>query len=274
MTRSAAVIAIPLVAAALFGSVFGLAGRAGVWAWAAYTGAGLLLVVAIVFQVVARLRAQRREQTLRTARERLELRLRDELMPWASTLADMPTVPFADRIAYLKPVAVQAVAALWALTEDHVDRLRANIYLLDADSQQMESLAHTGRGERPQPFVAGTPRGDNALEFVAGTKTAFYPDLRRERPDGYDGTMSGYDTFIAVPIWTDNGHYGMVTVDAPAAGSLTLGDVSLAELVAELMTIPFEIAQDGSAAEPPPARGRAPRSTTSGSDRPGDGERT
>ena len=237
-------VAIPLIAAGLVGPLFGLAPRAGRWEWALYTASAASLLIAVIFQVVAKVRELRRARDVETAQELLRRRLRDELLPFASTLAEMPQVPFAERLAYLKPVATQAVIALRELTEDHVPRMRANIYILDADAQAMESLAHSGRGDKPKPFEADTERGDNALEFVAGTTTAYYPDLRRERPSGYDGSMSGYNSFIAVPIWTDNGHYGMVTVDSPTAGSLTPGDVSIAELIAEFMSIPFEIAQD------------------------------
>lgn len=244
-------VAVPLIAAGLVGPVFGLAGRFREWELWLYAASAALLIVAVTFQVVAKVRELRRARTVDQALERLRGRLRDELLPFASTLAEMPQVPLAARSAYLKPVATQAVIALRELTEVHVPRVRANIYLLDAAEQSMESLAHSGRGDRPKPFVAGTARGVNALEFVAGTATAYYPDLRQQRPSGYDGSMSGYQSFIAVPIWTESGHYGMVTVDAPIPGSLTVGDVSLAELVAELMSIPFEIAQDtGARADP------------------------
>lgn len=108
----------------------------------------------------------------------------------------------------------------------------------------MDSIAHGGRGERPRPFVAGTPRGDAALSFIDKKAVGFFPDLRKNRPTGYDGTMSGYCTYIAAPIWTESGSYGMVTLDAPKADSFDDGDVALVELTAEMMSIAFEIGQD------------------------------
>lgn len=220
-------VATPLVAAGLVGPTFGAAAKFPGWEWGFYLGAGLLLAIAVLFQVLAKLRDRRQTADVITAREDLKLKLRDELLPFLSTVADMARVPFEQRNAYLKPVATQAVMVMRTLIEDHVDRLRANIYLLDADEQQMESLAHTGRGEKPKPFVAGTARGDDALEFAAKQETAFYPDLGRKKPVGYEGSMSGYKTFIAVPIWTESGSYGMVTLDAPQPKSFTAGDASI-----------------------------------------------
>lgn len=81
------------------------------------------------------------------------------------------------------------------------------------------------------------------MKFLNRRVTAYYPDLREKKPTGYDGSMSGYQTYISVPIWTERGVYGMVTVDAPNAGTLDEGDVALVEMVAELMSIPFEVGQ-------------------------------
>jgi hypothetical protein len=115
----------------------------------------------------------------------------------------------------------------------------------------MKPIAHIGRGERPGPFIAGTVRGDAALNFLDGHRAKFYEDLTTSgKPDGYDGTMNDYNTFVAVPVWTETGVYGMVTLDAPSALSLDSGDVALTELVAEFMAAAFEVAQDQDAPSP------------------------
>jgi hypothetical protein len=142
---------------------------------------------------------------------------------------------------------------LRSIVSEHVGRPRAVVYLLNVDANplQMESIGHHGRGARPRPFIEGTPRGDAALAFLEERSTAFYRNLNgRKKPAGYDGTMAGYRTFIAAPIYTPSaGVYGMVTLDAPEPNSLTLGDVALTELIADLMSIPFEVAQDEDAPE-------------------------
>jgi hypothetical protein len=233
--------AVPLIAAGAAGPVIGLAFRVPGSEWL-FVGLGaVLLGIAVVFQVRAKLN-ERREST---AHERFKLRLRDEAMPFLTTAAEMARLPFDERAAFLKPVALQAVALLRGLVE--VERSRANVYVLDLDQPelQMVSIAHSGRGERPKPFVAGTDRGDSALEFMQGQATAYFADLDEESPVGFVVEEHDYRTFVSVPIWTDAGAYGMVTLDAPKASTLTPGDVALVEAVAEMMTIPFEIAQDG-----------------------------
>ena len=71
-----------------------------------------------------------------------------------------------------------------------------------------------------------------------------------ENPGGYDGTMSDYKTLVSVPIWTETGAYGMVTLDAPASKSLDAGDVALTEIIAEFMSAAFEVAQDQDSPSP------------------------
>jgi GAF domain-containing protein len=71
-------------------------------------------------------------------------------------------------------------------------------------------------------------------------KPAFYPDLTKEKPKGYDGTMENYKTFIAVPVWASGNVYGMVTVDAPKPRSLVLEDKYVIEMFADVVSIAFE----------------------------------
>lgn len=196
--------------------------------------------------ITTKVRESRQALTIAEAREKQLVQLRDHLMPMASTIADMARYPLTERAPYLESVGKVAASALAAVASAHVDRPRAVVYLLDAETPpSMRSIAHSGRGERPRPFLAGTARGDAALNFLDGHRRAFYEDLSKgPKPDGYDGTMSDYKSFVAVPIWTETGAYGMVTLDAPAPDSLDGGDVALTELVAEFMSAAFEVAQD------------------------------
>lgn len=214
--------------------------------WLYSIAALIVFVAALAIAVVARVLESRRALTIANAREKQFVQLRDQLMPMASTIADMARHPLAEREPYLESVAKVGASALAAAVGTHVDRPRAVVYLLDAETPpSMRSIGHSGRGERPRPFLAGTVRGDAALNFLDGHRRAFYENLSKgEKPDGYDGTMSDYKTFVAVPIWTETGVYGMVTLDAPAPNSLDGGDVALTELVAELMSAAFEVAQD------------------------------
>jgi transcriptional regulator with GAF, ATPase, and Fis domain len=223
----------------------------GAWKGFLFAFAILSMLFALAVAVVGKIREHRRARKLKNAREQQRLELRDRLMPVASTVADMAMLPQAERLSSLKTVAQTAAGALSALVATEAARARAVVYMLDADRQpvRMVSIGHAGRGERPRPFEAGTARGDGALTFLEGLATAYYPDLSAEKPDGYEGTAQGYNTFISVPIWTEQGVYGMVTLDALKAGTLDTGHVALVELLAEILAIPFEVGQDDDAAE-------------------------
>ncbi|GAA2074037.1 GAF domain-containing protein [Microbacterium hatanonis] len=194
--------------------------------------------------------ADARQEAVATARREQLIKLRDVFMRFASTTADMALQPLEERHGYLKMVANVAAEALAGMVGGRVHRPRAVVYLLYSDPTRMESIGHGGRGERPRPFEADTPRGDAALDFLDAKTTASYPNLDKVKPAGYEGTGSGYKTFISVPIWTANGVYGMVSLDAPKANSFDDGDVALTELTAELMSIPFEVGQDQDTPEP------------------------
>ena len=209
--------------------------------WAVPVGIALI-AAAIALQVVQIYRDRRTVAGLDDERATLRRELRDGLKPIAELLAQLPALDYEARAVKVQVIAQAAVGALFALLSPHVREVRATVYSLSSDPDRMVWLAHVGRGQKPRPFVGGTTRGDAALEFIQELRPVLFPDLGRHRPDGYEGTMTDYRTFIAVPIWTDGSLYGMVTVDAPDPHSLSESDVYLAELVAELMAASFEVA--------------------------------
>jgi hypothetical protein len=245
--------AVPLLLAAGAAQVFGWAARStgDAQAWLFVAGAALSLL-AIGLTAFTKVREHQRGATVDSATNAQLIALSDEIRPLATAIAEMARLPLDQRRQELRVVAQGAVIALRSIVAQHASRSRAVVYLLNVDAMplQMESIGHNGRGARPRPFVEGTTRGDAALAFLEERSTAYYRNLNgRKKPAGYDGTMAGYRTFIAAPIFTGAGVYGMVTLDAPEANSLTTGDVALTELVADLMAIPFEVAQDQDAPE-------------------------
>ena len=181
------------------------------------------------------------------------VRVHDELIPVASSIADMARYPLSDRGLYLKAVAQAAASALEKLVSEHVQRPRAVVYWLDVDAGpvSMKPLGFKGRGRRPQPFEAGTTRGDAAIEFAfEGKPGTIWPDLTSTKPPGFVGSASDYKTFVSMPISTESGAYGMVSLDAPEPNSLTAGDQSIAAIIAEVMSIAFEVGQDQNTPDP------------------------
>lgn len=245
--RRAGASAATLLMAAVGPTLIGFTGTVGpFWALTLFGGVALL-IGACVIQAVQILRDGRRIKSVADEREEMRQKIRDSLMPIPELIAQLPALGYGDRAHRLQGIAHACAAALYMLVSPKVDGVRANVFALKDGPDRMEWLAHVGRGETPRPFIAGTARGDAALAFITELKPSFYPDLTTNEPDGYEGSMSGYKTFVAVPIWSDQGVHGMVTIDAPKKNTLNIGDQYLVEIVAELMATAFVVANT----EPP-----------------------
>lgn len=192
-------------------------------------------------------RESRRTKSLETEREEMRRQIRDAFKPIPELIAQLPALGYGERAHQFQGIAQACATALYRLVSPHTEGVRANVFALEENPDRMEWLAHVGRGETPRPFVAGTLRGDSALAFIEQLKPVFYPNLTAERPEGYEGSMSDYQTFISVPVWSDQSVHGMVTIDSPVKTTLTAGDQYLVEIAAELMATAFVVANT----EPP-----------------------
>jgi hypothetical protein len=228
--------AIALGAAAAIGPVLALRALFPAWEILIWVIAAVLAVTAILFQIVKVVLDRRRD----IASANFRVQLRDALMPVTGVISDMdPHATYEVRGAQIKTAAQATTGALCQLISPHSSRVRANVFWVEP-AGNLVWLAHSGRGERPCPFERGTPRGDAAFEFLAALIPEFYPDLKKRKPIGWQGTMEGYRTFVAVPIWTTGKVFGMVTVDSPRANSLVLEDQYVVEMFSEVMTLAFE----------------------------------
>lgn len=205
-------------------------------------GATLLLVNGLALWGLKWWTDQNREGEVAEG-QRLRVAMKDALQPVASLIAAMPYQDSETRQAQLKVVATQTVSAL-VLLMPNVDRLRAVIFALSPDHQAMLPMAYFGRGSTPSPFEAGTVRGDRALALVEQRGEALYvEDLDEEQPEEWEGSGADYKTFISAPISNGEFAYGMLTVDAPLAGSLGLSDKDTVMLLADLLAIAFAEAE-------------------------------
>lgn len=248
--RRAGTSAVTLLLAAAGPTLIGFTGAVGPF-WALMLFGGIALILgAIAVQAVQVFRDSRRIKSVAAEREDMRRQVRDALKPIPELIAQLPALGYGDRAHRLQGIAQACATALYMLVSPHAEGVRANLFALEEGPDRMEWLAHVGRGETPRPFIAGTPRGDSALVFITELKPAFYPDLTVKQPDGYEGSMSDYETFVAVPIWSDQAVYGMVTIDAPTKNALTVGDQYLVEVVAEIMATAFVVANTEPPTEP------------------------
>jgi GAF domain-containing protein len=240
-TGSAILAVVTILAAALVGLVLRVELPAGVPTWAPWVVVLVLTAIGIWSQIAKVVRDVRRDAEAANFR----VQLRDALLPVTSLVADMdPGASQLVRREQVKTAATATVAGIGQLISPHSKRLRANVFWIDPDADgevaALVWLAHAGRGERPEPFVQGTARGDAAFEYLVRVEAQYYADLRRSRPPGYQGSESGYRTFISVPVWATGRVFGMITVDSPQQRSLTLEDLYVVEMFADVMSIAFD----------------------------------
>ncbi|HEY0259381.1 MAG TPA: GAF domain-containing protein [Lacisediminihabitans sp.] len=211
-----------------------------------------MVLAAVTIQIVQAYRDDHLAKDLEDERSQLNRRIRDAVKPIPELIAQLPALSYPDRALRVQGIAQACATALYMLIAPHAENIRTAVFALEENPDRMTWLAHVGRGRTPCPFTPGTVRGDAAFEFITALQPAFYPDLTTQQPAGYDESPSDYRTFISIPLWTDESVYGMVTVDAPDPGALTVGDQYVAELIAELMAAAFEIANNGSLSTPLP----------------------
>ena len=226
-----------LAAAALIGPILALRATYPNFEILIWVGVAVLIVIALALQISKVVADMRRD----TESANFRVQLRDALLPVTGLVAEMDVAASsAVRLEQIKTAAFSPVGGLCQLIEPHSKRVRANVFWIDDDTLDLVCLAHAGRGERPGKFVRGTARGEAVFEYLVTLKPEFYPDLKKEKPTGFQGTMENYQTFISVPIWANNKVFGMITVDSPKQNSLVLEDQFVVEMFAELMSIAFE----------------------------------
>ncbi|WP_125610643.1 hypothetical protein [Specibacter cremeus] len=200
---------------------------------------GLLIVKAV--------RDHKRSLSVAEARYDTMKELRNKLGPALDLMAELAEVDPAYSSPELlkeslKTIATHCCGALDAMIPASTD-VRAIVYAMNQPNG-MYPLARFGRNDVPRTFSFDEQDGAEILAYLSSSSPEgeLYTDTAREAPSDYEGDRARYRTFIRAPIWSSGVLFGMVTVDAPKAGSLSKGDVFLAELIAAELAPAFAIA--------------------------------
>lgn len=130
-----------------------------------------------------------------------------------------------------------------------VEDVRACLYYLDqVESDEASStdilnalnvrLPQVGRNDGPRPsFIRGTgPHADGIFEVVDSGNSRLIPDVQSDS-SGIDCSGKRYKTFMNVAVKFKTEEMGILSVDAPLAGTLTNNHMLLAEMVANIIAI-------------------------------------
>ncbi|MCP1415444.1 hypothetical protein [Paenarthrobacter sp. A20] len=211
------------------------------------TAAIIAGAVATALLLIKAVREDKEKKSATDARYETMKELRNKLGPALDLMAEIASVDPADSSREvlhesLKTIATHCCSALGAMMPASTD-VRAIVYAVK-EPNELYPLARLGRNDVPRTFSFDKPDGAEILTYLSGSSPEgeLYTDTSAEAPEHYKGDQARYRTFIRAPIWSSGAIFGMVAVDAPRAGSLSKGDVFLAELIAAELAPAFAIA--------------------------------
>lgn len=148
-------------------------------------------------------------------------RLMEESLPALLELAATTTSQLRDERRRVAESAALRVVGDLRNAFDDVAGVRVVVFRINDDGTRMDPLQPAGRHDRPSSFMRGTDRGDKAFAVLEGDPPfVMVENLDAATPGEWAGTGDGYKTFITAPIRSSVEGFGLLTVDAPVAGSL------------------------------------------------------
>lgn len=198
---------------------------------------GLAAALGVGIATLQRLEAQGRrqeaEEAADEAREDFALALGGSLGPTADYLGQLAVAETeTDRQALLGQLLQ---AALVAAVTVGPPGSRSCLYLLDPAGTALLRRAWAGRSGAPRPrFASDTVDGELALDLVRRGEVLLVADVGAH-PHMNPTRVGAYDCVLAVTVRAGGRHHGLLTLDAPGAGSLTSTELELVSVLANLL---------------------------------------
>lgn len=135
-----------------------------------------------------------------------------------------------------------ALAAIKEVIDPPVPQLRANYFKLKypaPDRPHLQDPVSTATAPRDRFDLGnGSSESDAILYMLAEVGFVFTADCVEDPPEGFDTSRErAYRTFISAAASDGVDVDGMISVDAPEAGSLTEADAMVVQLVATIIAI-------------------------------------
>ena len=210
------------------------AGRDRVWLLVAGGACVALTVLAgAAKQLRDAWRVRSAEQVAVDAEEELGTALNGAFAPITGYLGELADATSPTGRAIIAGKIRQAVVdAAVSLT---VPGARSAFYRRSASGDRLTRDSYAGRSMLPRfSFVAGTPDGDTVLDLVERGDLVFIEDVEAD-PMITPSAPGTYRSVIAVAVTAGRQRIGMLTVDAPEVGELTVTDVEMVRVLANLL---------------------------------------
>lgn len=201
---------------------------------------GLLIATGVGFAVLEARRANlirsRRREEVKQAKEvaaqavaELHVLLESLLVPIAELLAEIPDTPGLRDRRNLSDRLIEKVldAAQGICGPNTTVGTRAVYFKLAGD--ELKYFAHNGRGDRPRHALP-----PDAVTLALSKKAVLQPDVAAD-PNPIHFAEASYKTFISSSVYAGSTVYGLLTVDAAQANSLTSNDLRVVGLLSHLL---------------------------------------
>lgn len=202
------------------------------WFWA-------LRAVGVALIGVQGLLANLAIRSAKRARASFELLMYDVLGPLARELSLLSRMKPSELNQSLGRTLAMCVAASAALVG--ADRARCTLYNrgVDADGRDcFQPWLSQGRGDPAKVvFVRGGNRQSRSVWALAERDDAYLClDIQRDPPPGWQpDPRRDYRTFITVPVRSGDDLQGLMTINAPQPGDLSLEDLKILRVIASLV---------------------------------------
>jgi hypothetical protein len=212
----------------------------------ALLGVGAVLTVAALVQTeqITSQASHRRaaaEQTTRSAEQSVlvsRTKINDGLKSFV-TLLDGVVNAHTKQVRDNLQRAMVEVTINFASVYLGADRTRACFFEYEAGPpRRLKCVSSTGRDDEPRTeFVDGTDEGKHIFAVLESkTGTILWPDVVEKPPPGASDSTT-YKTFISARVASGTTLYGMLGVDSPEAGTLTVSDEIFVGIIAHMLGI-------------------------------------
>ena len=189
----------------------------------------IVLLVALAIAIASEVWRKALDSAQKDEVTQFTVAVTDVFTPMGDVIGRMTQKPSKQRQEALAGLRADVANSVLHLFRD-VDRMRAVVYALSDDGKTMTPVQRAGRKDKPRSFEAGDKgRGDRAFAVLRTGDPIF--------ESNYAVEQRSYKTYLNVRIAAGDKGFGVLTVDAPRAGSLTRGDIDLVSLLASLLAI-------------------------------------
>ncbi|TFD65492.1 GAF domain-containing protein [Cryobacterium sp. Hh38] len=149
-----------------------------------------------------------------------------------SDAADFEVMPRAGRVDLVQERVDELLDEMGTSMFEGFPGVRIVLYDISADKTKLSATAVRGRNDAPRGFDVSDVHGEIAIDRLSDVEDHFFCADTSQLPETWGTAGRPYSTFISLPVRSSDEAYGMLTMDSPKIGDLTLRDAEMMETLA------------------------------------------